>query len=154
MQAAEQSLAGRQPGNPRDLALVRILLAEAELGRGEIEAGRRWLAQVEGVDLAAPSLVHAEFQRARAWLVAASGAPAAAKAAFGESEAAWDTALAKDNPRAVLVRLDRAEWLARAGDAASVAEAQTLAAEIQARVQDHLVPDSPLRARIARLLRR
>lgn len=154
LQAAEQSLAGRQPGNPRDLALVRILLAEAELGRGEIEAGRRWLAQVEGVDLSAPSLVHAEYQRARAWLVAASGDPAAAKAAFGESEAAWDTALAKDNPRAVLLRLDRAEWLARSEDPAALAEAQTLAAEIQARVQDHLVPDSPLRARIARLLRR
>ncbi len=154
LQAAEQSLAGRQPGNPRDLALVRILLAEADLGRGEVEAARGWLARVEGVDLSAPSLVHAEYQRARAWLVAADGDPAAANAAFAESEAAWDAALAKDNPRAVLVRLDRAEWLARAGNAAALAEARALAADIQAGVQDHLVPDSPLRARIARLLRR
>lgn len=154
LQAAEQSLAARQPGNPRDLALVRILLAEADVGRGQVDAARRWLAQVEGVDLKAPSLVHAEFLRARAWLVAADGEPAAARAAFAESEAAWDTALAASNPRAVLVRLDRAEWLARTGDASALAEAQALAAEIQAGVQDHLVPDSPLRARIARLLQR
>lgn len=153
LQATEQSLAARQPGNPLDLALVRILLTEADVGRGQVDAARRWLAQVEGVDLGAPSLVHAEFLRARAWLVAADGEPAAARAAFAESEDAWDTALAKDNPRAVLVRLDRAEWLARA-DAAARAEARALAAEIQAGVQDHLVPDSPLRARMARLIQR
>ncbi len=129
---------------------MRILLAEADLGRGEVAAARGWLAQVEGVDLGAPSLVHAEYLRARAWLVAADGEPAAARAAFAESETARDTALAASNPRAVLVRLDRAEWLAGA-DAAARAEARALAAEIQAGVQDHLVPE---RARIAQLPQR
>lgn len=148
MRVAERVLAARQPGNPRDLALARILLAEASLGQGRVEDARAWLAQVDGVDLAAPSAVHAEYLRARARLQAAQGDAAAVTAAFAESEAAWDAALSPTNPRAVLVRLDRAEWLARQGRA----EARTLAQQILSQVDAHLVPDSPLRARIARLL--
>jgi serine/threonine-protein kinase len=153
LQAAEQILAARRPGNPRDLALSRILLAQVDLLRQRIQDARRWLELVEGVDLGAPSAVHAEFLRAQALVLATQPDDSATLAAFGESEAAWDAAIAAGSPRAVLVRLDRAEWLAGRGDAAQREQAQTLAAEVLAQIDDKLVSLSPWRARIARLQR-
>ena len=151
LQAAEQLLAARESGNPRDLALARILLVEAALGRGQVDAARGWLARIEGVDLGAPSAVHAEYLRARALLRSIEGDDGATRAALIASEAAWDAALSPGNPRAVLVRLDRAEFLARSSDARDRAEARVLANEILSAVDGHLVPSSPWRARIARL---
>lgn len=151
LQDAEAILAGRQPGNPRDLALARILLAQAELRRQRLDEARRWLDLVDGVDLGAPSAVHAEYLRTQAMLRATQTDASATLAAFGESEAAWDAAVSASNPRAVLVRLDRAEWLAGRGDATGREQARALAAEILAQVEDQLVPQAPWRARIARL---
>ena len=56
------------------------------------------------------------------------------------------------NRRGVLVRLDRAEWLASRGDPASRDQASALAAEVLAQVDDKLVPQSPWRVRIAKML--
>ncbi len=153
LRSAERVLAARQPGNPLDLAMTRILLAQADLRRQRSVDARRWLALVDGVDLGAPSAVHAEYLRAQSLLRAAEGDDRATLAAFGESESAWDAAVGAENPRAVLVRLDRAEWLAGRGDSAGRDQARALAADVLAKVGDKLVPQAPWRARIERLRR-
>lgn len=149
--AAERVLAAQQPGNPRDLALVRLLLAETAWRQGQRDAAWRWLAQTDSIELAVPSTVHADRLRVRALLATDTGDRTAILAGFEAAEAAWAAAVSAGDPRAALARLDRAEWLARRGDAQGRAEAQALAGQILAEIDDRIVADSPLRQQLARL---
>lgn len=151
LESAERVQAARQPGNPVDLALVRVLLAEAHWRLGQREQARRWLAQVEQVELAVPSAVHAERLRVQALLASDGRDRAAILQAFQAAEAAWVEAVSAGDARAPLVRLHRAEWLARQGGAEDRAEARALAGQILAEIDARIVPDSAWRARIARL---
>lgn len=149
--SAERVLAARQPGNPVDLALARVLLAEAHWRLGQREQARRWLAQVEDVELTVPSTVHAERLRVQVLLASAGGESAAILQGFEAAEAAWSAAVSAGDARAALVRLERAEWLMRRGGTEDRAEARALAGQILAAVDGRIVPDSPWRQRIARL---
>jgi len=151
LRAAEAVLAARQPGNLRDLALVRVLLAEAQWRQGNQDDAHRWLKLTEDVELAVPSTVHAERLRVGA-LLATDGRDAdAILAGFSAAEAAWTAAVTAGDPRAPLARLDRAEWLARSGSTVDREQARTLAGQILTDIDARIVPDSPWRARIARL---
>lgn len=148
---AERVLAARQPGNPVDLARARVLLAEAHWRLGRQEEAQRWLALAMEAELTAPSTVYAERLRVQALLASQGGDSDAILRAFEGAEAAWSAAVSPGDARAPLMRLQRAEWLARRGDAASRAEARRIAGQVLAEVDTRIVVGSPWRERIARL---
>lgn len=151
LESAERVLAAQQPGNPVDLALVRILLAEAHWRLGRRLQAQRRLALAMDAELAVPSTVHAERLRVQALLASVQGDDDAILQGFRAAEVAWSEAVSRADARAPLARLQRAEWLVHRGDAASRQEAGLIASQILAEIDARIVSDSPWRTHLARL---
>ena len=149
--AGESVYAQTYPPAHPDVIDARLLLAVAALKLKQADRAREWLSKVDtsGVKLAPKAVAEREY--ALALLDLLTGSLDTAIIGLERAETLRSEALGESDPRVWLAKIERAELLARRASGADKQNARALAAQILSRLDGVLVPDSPVRARLARL---
>jgi tetratricopeptide (TPR) repeat protein len=149
--ASEAVFAASYPADNADVIDARLLLAVIGAKLGQARQARDWLRKVDDANAELQPLKRADRAYARALLEIHEGNIDAALASLTGAEALRVEALGADDPRVWLAKIDRAELLAKRAGADDRKMSAELAQDIFAHLDATLVPDSPVRARIARL---
>ena len=138
------------PGHP-DVIETRLMLAVAELKLRNADRAREWLNKVDASGAQLAPKVGAEREYALALLAALTGSLDTAIVGLERAETLRSEALGESDPRVWLAKIERAELLTLRASRADKQNARALAAQILSRLDGVLVPDSPIRARLAKL---
>jgi len=141
---------GKEPSPP--LLQSQIALAEWETRSGQPGKALTRLQSIEAATATLELLDRAAYARQLGLAQAGLGRTDAALAALERSEQLTREVLGERDPRTWLAMLDRADVLAAQSGVDARARASQLAGEILRGVDAALVPESPLRKRIERLL--
>jgi serine/threonine-protein kinase len=148
--SCESVYAQTYPGDHAEVIATRLLLAVVEATLGHGDAARGWLSKVDQASQDLGAQMGADRQYALALVLRLEGQAESALAALEQADKLRTEALGDSDPRVWLARIELAEWLAlSAGSRKASAE---LAEQIMLKLDPVLVPDSPVRARLARLM--
>jgi tetratricopeptide (TPR) repeat protein/predicted Ser/Thr protein kinase len=152
LRANEAVQAAAHPASHASVVATHLALAEQARLLGDRTQARVWLSTVDEVDPIEP-LQAADRERLRALLGAPQGDIKARLAGLERAEQMRQDVLGERDARTWLARIERAELLAAQTGSAERADGRALAADVLAKVDAVLVPDSPWRHRIAALLK-
>ena len=146
--ASEAVFAASYPADNANVIDTRILLGVLSARLGQAQQAREWVRKVDDSRAQLLPIKRADREFALALIAAQEGKFDAAITRLERAEALREESLGSDDPRLWMARIDRAELLARDGDADDRKASAALAADIIAHVDATLVPNSPVRTRI------
>jgi serine/threonine-protein kinase len=151
LKACESVFASNYPADHPEVIATRVVMAVVSARLGHVSEARDWIRQIDDSKAELTPISRADREYVLALIARDEGQLDAALAGLERSEDLRVQALNAEDPRVWTARIERAEWLVERGSKEDLAASATLAAQISARLDGILVPNSPVRERLARL---
>jgi tetratricopeptide (TPR) repeat protein len=152
LRLCEAVYAKAYPAQHVEVIATRLMLAVVSAEARDLQGARTWLQRVDAAQAELQPLTRADRAYAQARVLQLEGQMDAALAELERAETLRAQALDAADPRIWLAQIERAEWLVTRGHAGDAAASAALAREILTHLDTILVPDSPVRKRLAALM--